>query len=112
MPRSYWLYTATIPASANIGDEKSGGRKLAQALTNGIDPIKVGMLATDADGRMAEGFSTVMKESGDDYRTLLGHRPFKPIDYTCHQQLKDKNKPGNKNKDHLLATESSQKQVG
>ena len=56
--------TATIPASANIGDEKSGGRKLAQALRDGIEPIKVGMLATDADGRMAEGFSTVMKESG------------------------------------------------
>ena len=56
--------TATIPASTNIGDEKSGGRKLAQALINGIDPIKVGMLATDADGKMAQGFSTIMKESG------------------------------------------------
>lgn len=55
--------TATLPESANIGDEKLGGRKLARSLTRGNDQLAVGVLVTDADGRGAEGFGAEMKEA-------------------------------------------------
>jgi hypothetical protein len=53
--------TATIKACDNAGDEKRGGRKLAISITNGAEPLNVGVLTTDADGRMAEGFSSEME---------------------------------------------------
>ena len=52
---------ATLPASAYIGDEKLGGRKLARSLLSGEDSLTIGMVVTDADGRMAEGFSSEME---------------------------------------------------
>ena len=52
--------TATIGFNDNIGDEKRGGRKLAQSLLSGAETITVNKITTDADGRMAEGFSEEM----------------------------------------------------
>lgn len=57
--------TATISASDNAGDEKRGGRKLASKLKNGREKINIGMLTTDADGRMFDGFSDEIKGDGN-----------------------------------------------
>lgn len=52
--------TATLKTTDNAGDERQGGRKLAVKLSSGAELISVDKLTTDADGRMAEGFSEVM----------------------------------------------------
>lgn len=52
--------TATLSVGDNVGDEKRGGRKLAMSLASGTEVIAVDKLCTDADGRMAEGFSAQM----------------------------------------------------
>ena len=54
--------TATLEPGANAGYEKRGGRRLADIVTRGDEPISVDKLTTSADGRMAEGFSEEMEK--------------------------------------------------
>ena len=60
--------TATISATHNSGDEKLGGKKLAKIFCEGPEPITVGKITTDADGRMAEG---MMAYNGTKTETFL-----------------------------------------
>jgi hypothetical protein len=51
--------TATIGRAENSGNEKLGGNKVAEILCSGLEPITIGKISTDADGRMAEGIADV-----------------------------------------------------
>lgn len=63
--------TASMAATENIGDEKKGGKKLAAQLL-GKEPIVIGKVTTDADGRMSEGLASRMHEStGTDTEIFL-----------------------------------------
>ena len=55
--------TASLRPEQNIGDEESGGKACAGKLLSGENPITVGFLTTDADGKACKGFSSVMQEA-------------------------------------------------
>ena len=63
--------TATLKVTDHAGDEKAGGRKLAQMLLEGSNPITVDKITTDADGRMADGLTDEMKKHGVDTEAFL-----------------------------------------
>lgn len=48
--------TANLRPDGNIGDEESGGAACAGMLLEGSEPLTVGYLTTDADGRGHKGF--------------------------------------------------------
>nr|XP_054759497.1 uncharacterized protein LOC129265538 [Lytechinus pictus] len=64
--------TATVPLSANIGDEEDGGERCAKMLLDGSESITVGAVTTDSDGHFARGIRKVMyKRANIDPEPLL-----------------------------------------
>lgn len=49
-----------MPFYDSIGDEHEGGRKIGKQLLNSPEPLKVGLVTTDGDGRSAAGIQEVM----------------------------------------------------
>ena len=64
--------TATRPAHFNMGDEKEGGVQTATKLLNCEEPLRVNRVTTDADGCLAQGLNSIMKQdTGRDMETFL-----------------------------------------
>ena len=64
--------TATRPPHFNMGDEKEGGVQSAAKLLNCREPMLVDRVTTDADGCLAQGINSVMRErTGKDVESLL-----------------------------------------
>ncbi|KAJ8023735.1 hypothetical protein HOLleu_36261 [Holothuria leucospilota] len=63
---------ATVDQAYNIGNEEDGGERVASKVLEGIYPLRVSHLTTDADGKGCQGFNKVMKKAtGADTENLL-----------------------------------------
>lgn len=64
--------TATRRPDFNMGDEREGGVQCATKLVNCEEPLQVSRVTTDADGCLAQGINSVMRDkTGQDVESLL-----------------------------------------